>query len=320
MWAYMISAPYTSSKLDVPAPRAHDLQDGQVLLRVLAGGVCGSDLPAFLGAHLPGTSPTRAAVPGFTLHEVVGEIVASRDPELVCGSTVVGWASGRDALAEYIIADGEGLFTYDEALAADVAIILQAIACVCAAVDQIGDVRGQRAAVLGLGPIGMLFAHVLKSRGASFVTGVDRVDRSDVGSAFGIDDVVVTSSDVWAAGLSGSRRPDLVVEAVGHQMSTLMHAVEAVADCGTVFYFGIPDDAVYPFPMSSFLRKNLTLKSGSTRDKRAALVSAHRYLDEHAELAATYPTHRFAFADVQLAFGAAIRPAVGQLKIVLSDT
>ena len=49
---------------------------------------------------------------------------------------------------------------------------------------------GLTCAVLGLGPIGLLFCHVLKERGAARVFGVDRVDRSAIAPRFGVDDVV----------------------------------------------------------------------------------------------------------------------------------
>lgn len=122
---------------------------------------------------------------------------------------------------------------------------------------------GRRCAVLGLGPIGLLFCHVLKQRGAARVTGVDRIGRSDVAADFGIDDEQWATSAQWAGKL-GVERPDVVIEAVGHQVSTPQDAPAAVAPSGKIFSFGVKDNAVYPFKRALLLRKNLTLMSGVT--------------------------------------------------------
>ena len=318
MWAHTITAPYSFVRLEVPAPTASDLGEGEVLLRVLAGGICGSDLPAFTGAGLLGMADGGANIPGAPLHEVVGEVIASRDADLVIGARVVGWASARNAIAEYIVADGAGLYEYDARLAPETAVLLQPLACVIYALQQLTGIDGARAAVIGLGPIGVLFGHVLRAQGAAEVVGIDKVDRSDVAKVFGLDDTVQLSAGRWVESMTDqTRRPDLVIEAVGHQVTTLGNAVDALADSGQIYYFGIPDDLVYPFPMTTFLRKNARLASGSTRNKRAALADAAHYLRNHPELETAYITHVLDFEDVQRAFELAIRPAKGQLKIVL---
>lgn len=325
MWAQTLVAPATFEQQDVPAPDEAHLGDEEVLLRVLAGGICGSDLPYFKGAPQLGTTggsePYRPYRPGFPLHEVVGDVMASRHPDVGVGSRVVGWASGTDAMSEYIVARGGGLGEYDPALSPATAILLQPLACVIYALEQVPGIEGAAAAVIGLGPIGVLFAHVLKDMGARHVTGIDRVDRSDVAGAFGLDETVHASSEVWAGTLkSESRRPGIIVEAVGHQVTTLANAVSALAYGGHIFYFGIPDDAVYPFPMLSFLVKNARLTSGFTpeRDRRAALDKASKYLLDHPGLKDTYITNVFPFAEAQAAFETSVVPAVGRLKVVLT--
>jgi L-iditol 2-dehydrogenase len=318
MWAETVVAPATCERLEVEPPRLDDLAEGQVLLRTLAAGICGSDLPAFLNGALRSDPHPETVVPGFPLHEVAGEVLASRDPALPVGALVVGWASGRNAGAELVVAEGAGLAPYDAELTPGEAIVLQPLACAIHALKSVRDTAGSCAAVLGLGPIGLLFAHVLKDSGARSVIGVDRVDRSDVAEVFGIDELVTMSTARWVAGLTdASPRPDLVVEAVGHQVETLTDAVEAVADLGRILYFGIPEDPVYPFPLEAFLRKNATLTAGYTRDKRQALLDASAYLRRHPGLPAAYVTHTVAMKDYQRAFELAVRPARGRLKVVL---
>ena len=84
-------------------------------------------------------------------------------------------------------------------------------------------------------------------------------------------------------------KPDIVIEAVGHQVATLGHAVEAAALGGTVFYFGVPDDDSYPISMRTMLRNNLTLKSGVTLDRRRVLDAADAFAREHPDLLPQLP-------------------------------
>jgi threonine dehydrogenase-like Zn-dependent dehydrogenase len=225
-----------------------------------------------------------------------------------------------DGIAELVVTDGDGLAGYDAGLPATTAVMLQPLACVLYAVEQLGDVSGTSVAVIGQGPIGLLFSHVLKARGARRVTGIDPVDRTDVAPAFGVDEMVTARAERWAGRLSDADRPSVVVEAVGHQISTLAPALDAVAFGGQVFYFGVPDDPIYPFDMMTFLRKNLTLRSGVALERRRVLADAGDYLAAHPELREGYVSHVHPVADVQAAFGAAISPRPGQLKIAVDMT
>jgi threonine dehydrogenase-like Zn-dependent dehydrogenase len=314
-------APYTFEKLDLPAPSGDGLTDGQVLLRFLSAGICGSDLPGFRGAkgRLPGdTGPSAAEMNGFPIHEVVGEVLASRHPSHHRGDRVVGWASGFDGLMEFVVADGDGLAAYDPALPPHHAVALQPLACVLYAVEQLPDLRGRHVAVIGQGSIGLLFAYLAKVLGAQHVTGVDPVDRTAVAPAFGVDTAVRATSDRWVSHLGATDRPDVVIEAVGHQVATLNHAIEAVGFGGTVFYFGVADDDVYPISMRTMLRNNLTLKSGVTLERRRMLTAADQFVREHPDLLPTYVTHTFDVGDVQAAFELACRPTPGRIKIAIA--
>jgi L-iditol 2-dehydrogenase len=320
MWAYMLSGPCILGAVEVTAPDPDNLAKGQVLLATRAGGICGSDMPRFRGA--PFTHPknrggmvTRA--PGFPMHEIVGEVIASAHPAHDIGDLVVGWASDFDGIAELVVSDGDGLSSYDTRLPPTVAVMLQPLACVLYAAERIGDVRGQTVAMVGQGSTGLLFSHVLKSRGAAHVTGVDPVDRSEASRVFVVDEVVTATAASWSLSLTHSERPSFVVEAVGHQVSTMKNCLDAVAFGGQVFYFGVPDDLIYPFDMMTFLRKNLTLRSGTTMERRRVLQAANDYLGEHPKLREAYVTDVFSVDDVQAAFMAAIQPKTGQYKIAV---
>jgi L-iditol 2-dehydrogenase len=322
MWAYRLAAPYTIERVDIPEKTADDLCDRQVLLRFMAAGVCGSDLPGFRGVRgkIPGdTGRSAAEMAGFPIHEVVGEVVASRHRSHGVGDRVVGWASGFDGLMQYVVADGDGLAPFDPALSAHHAVALQPLACVLYALEQLERIKGRHVAVIGQGSIGLLFSYAAKAFGAGHVTGVDPVNRDALAKEFGVDTIVRATSDRWVSHLEPGDRPDIVIEAVGHQVATLTHAVEAAAPGGTVFYFGVPDDDSYPINMRAMLRNNLTLKSGVTLDRRRVLSAANEFVRDHPELLSAYVTHTVGIDEVQAAFELACRPVPERVKIAIVE-
>jgi L-iditol 2-dehydrogenase len=322
VWSYRIVAPYLFEHTSIADKTPDCLADGQVLLRFLAAGVCGSDLPAFRGARgrISGDDGRSAAEKdGFPIHEVAGEVIASRHPDHRPGDRVVGWASGFDGLMEHVVSDGNGLAPYDPALSPAQAIGLQPLACVLYACEQLPDLAGRHVAIIGQGSIGLLFSYVAKAAGARRVTGVDPVDRESHAKGFGVDDPVRATSDRWVSRLAAADRADVVIEAVGHQVATLGHAIEAAAPGGTVFYFGVADDDAYPINMRLVLRRNLTLKSGVTLDRRRVLELAGKFAAEHPELLGSYLTHTFSVDDVQGAFDLACRPIPERVKIAIAD-
>lgn len=321
MWAFALAGPGRFRRVEVDRPSPGRLGDSEVLLRVVAGGICGSDGPFFLGApnRWAASAPGSAgAAPGFPMHEVVGEVVASSDPDLAPGQMVVGWASSFDAVAEYVVTDSRGVWPYDGGLPPEEEVLVQPLACVLSTVERLGELTGRHCAVIGQGAIGLLFTNVLRARGARSVTTVDRVDRSAAAERVGASRFVWASSGEWAGALAEHERPDVVVEAVGHQSSTLQHSLDAVADGGQVFYFGVPDDPVYPLDMEAMLRKNLTLMSGGAVDRRRLLADAHEHLVRHPDLVDVLITHRFPVAEVQQAYDLVFRSPGDRLKVVVS--
>jgi len=321
MWAMAQRAPGSFTRVDVPRPSGDDLAPGEVLVRVLAGGICGSDGPYLRGAPSPYPSRVSSGVagpPGFPMHEIAGEVVASRDDRFSAEERVVGWAEGFDGLAELVITRGESLAPYDPTLSPVEAVVMQPLACVLYAVERIGDVRGRSCAVLGVGPIGAMFAHVLSRRGAGTVVGVDPVDRREATAQFGLDDVVVATGATWSAALEDEDRPDVVVEAVGHQVATLQDALVAVRPTGTVFYFGVHDSPIYPLDMERMVRKHLTLQAGGTLERPRMLEEARAYLAASPDLLTSVLTHVFDLSRVQEAYNCAMKPAPGRFKVCIN--
>lgn len=314
MRAGIVVTPGRLEWIEAPTPQAADLTPADVLIRPLIGGICGSDLPYFTrGETFDGTTPPA----GSPLHEVVGTIEASRDPELEVGDLVVGWAGNNDALAELVVTAGADVHVFD-ALDPAHAVLAQPLACAIAVLDRLARPwESEHVAVLGLGPIGLLFTHLFHHGGAAQVTGVDPVARFKDLQPFGVDQYIQSSAEEWARGL-GEERPAVVTEVVGHQYTTLGAAIEAVAPWGEVFYFGVPETGAYEISMAAMLRKQLTLQSGTTaRNRRRYLGEAIAYLKAYPDLAPALITHEVPFDQAPVAYSLAARQEAGVGKVLL---
>lgn len=321
MWAFQLTGPRTFERVLVPPPRIDSLKAGEVLIRMEAGSVCGSDLPIYRGRdslERPDGNRLGANLPGYPLHEVAGIVVETRDPSLRVGQRVIGWSTHHAGLAEYAVSQGDAVYPYSDELTPLQAVQLQTLACVLDTVERLPDPKStRRVAVLGLGPIGLLFSRILKERGAGFVEGVDRLDRSDVAVNFGIDSCVHSSVDRWEKNLTEEERPDLLVEVIGHDPEMLTVSIDAVAPNGYVFCFGVPDVPVYPIPMNTMLRKNITLASGFVLDRRRWLAEAERLVLSRPEILGGYATDTFAAAEAGKAFETACTARSGRVKVLL---
>jgi L-iditol 2-dehydrogenase len=317
MWAYRLEGPLRLVRHEIDRPRESTLGDGEVVLRFLAGGVCGSDIPRCLhGAGRPGPEPY-----GLSLHEIVAEVVASRS-DLEVGTRVVGWASDSLGLQEYVASAAREALPLELDLPDTQAVALQPLACVMHAMTRLPAMQGKRVAVLGLGSIGLLFVHALRDAGATEIVGVDAIDRRDVATSYGADRVECLTGQTWAGRDDARDSFDVVIEAVGHQTGTLDDAVLAAGDGGTVVYFGNPTEDFYPIRLGTMMDKCLTLQTGRTPlpDRRAALRRAVAYLDRHPDLFDGYVTDVLPVAEAQTAYERVSRPSPERIKVVLDGS
>lgn len=221
----MLDSDGSLSILDRPRP----VGAGECLIRVIAAGICGTDLELLRGyagfSGVPGhefvgvveEAPERDA--DWVGRRVVGEITVGcgRCPGCRAAGrghcdvrTVVG-IRGRDgAFAEYLSLPPENLHTVPETIDDVTAVFTEPTAAACRVAEQVPIGPGLRAAVVGAGRLGLLVAQVLRHYGAD-VRVIGRSESSRVLAAtLGFETVSVDS-----AATSLARQFDLVVDATG---------------------------------------------------------------------------------------------------------
>ena len=173
---------------DVPVPT---VGAGQIKVKMLKIGVCGSDIHVWHGKH-PYTS-----YPVVQGHEVSARIVETGSevtqfkagdlvtiqPQVVCGKCypcthglyndclelkVMGFQTTGMA-SEYFIVDAAKAVRLPDEMSDEHGAMIEPLAVACHAVNRFGVVEGKKAVVIGGGPIGNLVAQTLKARGADQV-------------------------------------------------------------------------------------------------------------------------------------------------------
>lgn len=265
--------------LDRPVPKIQRADD--VLVRIEACGICGTDL------NILAVPPAHKAPPGIIIgHEGVGIVasvgtgVTGLQPgdrvvianRLTCGKcdycrrgldnqctdyqTIGTTIDG--AFAPYLIAPQQALWKIDPSVPRDDAALFEPLACVVGSVKRAPIQPGDNVAVIGGGPMGLLFALVYRSLGAGRVIVLDVAPyRLEFAQEMGMEALNVTQVDAAAeikrmTGLGA----DLVVDAVGNQLG---QAVKLARRGAQIVLFGLRPHDNPPVNQYTITRYDLTV-------------------------------------------------------------
>jgi threonine dehydrogenase-like Zn-dependent dehydrogenase len=302
-------------EVDDPGP----LREGEAIVAVETGCLCGSDIPFFSEPQ-----PRYPLPAGLSLHEIVGRVTSSRSASFRPGDRVLAMPPGLLGCAEQLLLADSRLVAVADALSNEAAVVSQPMATVLSALAAVPNVIGLTVAVIGQGPIGQLFNACLASAGAARIIGIDvREERLARSCEFGATDVVVVSRDDEGAGawervreITGGAMADVVVEAVGHAEQQFNLATALARNKGRVLYFGIPPHRLDGIAFEPVVRKSLTIHTSVPDDLRPFVTIAMRAIRQGRINPDRLITHRFGFVDLQKAFEA-YRDHTG-MKVILS--
>jgi D-arabinitol dehydrogenase (NADP+) len=241
-------------ELPVPEPGP-----GEVLLRVLVAGVCGTDLHLHAGEF----GPTYPLTPG---HEFVGEVVAAgegadgaalvghrvvvdntascghcvecrRARPAYCENLVAQGVNAPGGFADFVVTDAGRCFVVDD-LDPEVAVLTEPTACVVHGLDMLGLAPGADVLLFGAGPTGLILTSLLNHSGAGRL-------------------VVAAPT---AAKLEAPAGFDVVIDATG-ALAVLGPTLGLTRTGGTIFVYGMTEEAAqWPVAPYDIFRRELTIK------------------------------------------------------------
>jgi L-iditol 2-dehydrogenase len=286
MKSLLLSAYNQLEIVDFPAPQP---APGEVLVRVAACGICGSDVHGYDG------SSGRRIPPIVMGHEAAGTVVAvgpgvqgyavgdrvTFDSTVYCGACawcqrgdvnlcdnrqVIGVSCGdyrrHGAFAEYVAIPQRILYPLPENLSFAEAAMLEATSVALHAVRVSQAPKGATALVVGAGMIGLLTLQAAKALGCArvFVADVD-ASRLSMAREAGADEIFECSGGELLAEVlkrTEGRGVDLAYEAVGRN-ETVSAAIDCTQKGGTVTLIGNIQPEV-TLPLQKVVTRQLRLQ------------------------------------------------------------
>lgn len=270
---------------DVP-----EISENEILIRVGACGICGTDLhfykgewkvktPLILGHEFSGI----VTEVGSKVKDIrVGDHVVA-EPNILCGKCKYCRMSGRNffceniqtigvtvdgALAEYVKAPAQNIYRIPYEMPLEEAALIEPLACIIRGFDNLGIPLGSSVAIVGTGPIGLLMIQVVKHYGASKVFAIDIAeDRLKLAHELGATLVVnpmQQDSEKAIRDATNGLGADISIECVGSS-SAIEAAFRLIRRGGRLLIFGVaPEQDVWH------------VKPFELYDKEASIFASYR--------------------------------------------
>lgn len=269
--------------MERPVP---EIKDDEVLIKIKAVGVCGTDLHIYNGNVVTGTDVIIGHELSGTIEKTGskvtrvknGDRVVSRLNVGVCGTckaclsgnpqmcehrTCPGhWVDG--AFAEYMKIDEKQLLKFGEDLSFEEAAFTEPMACVATALVERAKVMPEDIVVVfGPGPIGLLAAQMAKIYGASKVivvgTAPDKELRLPLAKKLGADMTLVSGEDdveKIISDLTGGEGADLCVDCSG-AAPAINCCLRMLRRLGRMCVIGLPGKREIPIEWKTAAEKSL---------------------------------------------------------------
>ena len=281
--------------------------EGQVLVKVCACGVCGTDVHIYHG----GKGSADVTPPVILGHEFSGRIVKlgsvtgleegqliTVDPNIYCGKCrpcrqgqkqmchhmkAVG-VNMDGGFADYCLVPYAQCVPVPEGTDPEVAALAEPLACCLHGIDRAGIRPGENVLVIGGGTIGQIMLQLARLAGAAKVVLSEPVAaRRELAVRLGADaaiDPIHENLNQRLSELLSKDGADVVIECVGSPR-TSGQAIDAAAGCGRVLLFGVPDpESVLETKMYPIFQKELTIMGSfvnpDTHSRAVALLSSGR--------------------------------------------
>jgi (R,R)-butanediol dehydrogenase/meso-butanediol dehydrogenase/diacetyl reductase len=295
-----------------------------VLLQVEGAGICGTDV------HILEVPPGHPATPGAILgHEYVARVLEVGEavthfkpgdrvvvaPNLYCGlcpacqqgrpnqcadfTTLGIYLNG--GFAKYNVAPERALHKIADSVPIEDAVFTELLSCVVGGTSRVKLQPGESVAILGAGPVGLMFAVFFKAAGAGRIILSDIAPyRLKLAQDAGFDTVNAKEKDSTAyirERTSGGA--DVVVDAVGALFS---QAIDVAAVGGRVVLFGMNQTAKPAVSQYDITRKDLTVYGSFIGIN--TFPTTIKMLESGVLKPSVFLTHKLPLAEIEKGFAA----------------
>jgi len=256
-----------------------ELQADEVLIKVMASGICGTDIHILRGDYIA----KYPIIPGHEFSgiiEKIGECVTrfeigdnvAVEPNISCDNCYnclnnkqnfcKNWqaigVTKSGGMAQYVVVPEKSVFKIDK-LKYEYAAFMEPLSCVLHGLQKVKINPGDRVVVFGAGPIGLLFLQMVRLQGAVHVSVLENLaPRTDLAEQYGANQILQNINDFEKDDF------DVVIDATG-VISLMEQTVDLVRSGGAVLLFGVPPaKEKMRLEGLKFFKKGLTILSSFT--------------------------------------------------------
>lgn len=286
MKALLLKDKQTLSIENIELPK---LKPNEMLVKVGACGVCGTDIHLYNGEEGAGSS----TLPLIMGHEFSGTIVevgesvtkfkegdrVTVDPNVYCGECYqcqrgnghyclhaeAYGVSMFGGFAEYCVVVEKAAYKIPDSLSLLHAALVEPVACCLHGIDRANIKPGDTVAVVGLGSIGQIILQLAKCAGAANIIAIEpqeskRAKALELGACVAIDPLTQDVNQAIAD--AGIISVDTVIECVGRP-NTMEMSIDIASRGATVVLFGLtaPNAEIKVKPLEQIFRKELIITS-----------------------------------------------------------
>ncbi len=333
---------------DVPVP---EVGDGEVLIKVAACGICGTDIKKIFYAYVP--------PPQILGHELAGTVVATGRGvtkwkpgdrvmsfhHIPCGQCFFcekrlfsqckqykttgltgGFTPNGGGFGEYVKAmpwvAERGIVALPDNVSFDEATFIEPINTIVKAVQKARVTRGETVLVAGCGPIGLQLLMVAKLAGAKLYTSDPMPERRSKSLSLGAIEAFDPGSGKLVEEVKArtdGRGADAVLVAVAHP-AVVTEALAAARPGGRVLLFAANDPVTrVEFPASAIGIDEKEILGSYSAALDIQDTAADMVLNKKLPVMEIV-THRFPLDKIQEGLELAVRPTAQSLKILIRHT
>lgn len=284
MKAVYLTAPKQVTIMDLPAPAS--VRDDEVMVRIHAASICGSDIGAFRGTNALVTYPRVLG------HELAGEIVeagaasgfekgdrVALEPYINCGACypcslgrtnccenlkVLG-VQTDGGMVEQFVHPARLVHRLPDGMSWEDAALVEPLTISLHSTHRAGVKAGEHVVICGAGPIGLLAASVAVVYGAIPIM-IDPInERLELARQFGAQHLinpVETNAVERIREITGGRMAEAVIEASGATPS-IAATIDYASYAGRIALTGWPKEKV-PMDTGMYTKKELDIRGSRT--------------------------------------------------------
>jgi 2-desacetyl-2-hydroxyethyl bacteriochlorophyllide A dehydrogenase len=265
---------------DVPEPGAT-----QVVIAIKACSICGSDLHIYKGKH------PSAPLPVSLGHELAGDVIrigskvnsvrtgdrVTVEPVIACGACPscqrgeygycdnlsYHYRQGQGAMADYFVVDQRYVYKLPVGMSYEAGALIEPLAVAVHAIKRAKIGLGDKVAIIGAGPIGILVGAACKAAGAREIIVADIADvRLEMAAAMGATRTVNSSQESVVdvvRQLTGGRGIGRSFECVGSE-KTFEQSMRCLCKGGIATIVGIFEQPTIQIPVTLFVSQEITVQ------------------------------------------------------------